>query len=89
MKNRDYAHGKNVIELVLSSDAAVYETWTSNSFTPIVVQNMNWPPAVRKCFGGLWLLAVFPPKVLYICIWRLRMYEHVNVLVFEQLYLWT
>jgi hypothetical protein len=65
MKNRGYAEGKNVIELVLSSDAAVYESWTKHSFTPVVVQNMNWPPAVRKCFGGLWLLAVFPPKVLY------------------------
>ena len=57
--------GKNVIHLGLSSDGAMYETWTKNTFTPVVCQNLNWPPGPRTCFGGLWLLAVFPPKVLY------------------------
>jgi hypothetical protein len=58
-------YGRNVIELILSSDGCVYESWNKTTLTPVIGQNVNWPPGARTCFAGLLLFAVFPPKVVY------------------------
>lgn len=64
MKNRSQEIGdKNVIECGFSSDGCVFQSWKKRTYTPNVIQMLNLPPSVRTSFGGMVMLAVFPPKV--------------------------
>lgn len=52
--------------MILHTDGTVLDKGKQRSYTPVVFQWLNLPPGVRQSFGGLLLLAVFPPKVLFV-----------------------
>jgi hypothetical protein len=62
MKLKSVLDRLRVAYLGTCSDSAVFRNWLGTSYTPVCAQLFNMHPAVRRTFGGLFLVAMFPPK---------------------------